>query len=136
MNTILTKLKTSATLWGVIAGIVVGVATLQGADGSLIETISGAVITVVPLTVYIYWKFKLRIAAADTNGDGKISLSEMYTALTSAVSDTTTQVSEIKTAVETVANAVTATTADSATATATDTAAEATTEATTNESST
>ena len=111
MNTIFTKLKTSATLWGVIAGIVVGIATLQGADGSLIETISGAVITVIPLTVYIYGKFKLRIAAADANNDGKVSLSELYTALTAAASDTSTQVAEIKTAVETVASAVTATAA-------------------------
>jgi len=45
MNSILTKLKSSATLWSVIAGIVVGVATLQGANGSSVETVAGAVIT-------------------------------------------------------------------------------------------
>lgn len=94
-NSIISKLKTSATLWGVIAGLVTGIATIMNADENVAQSVSGAVIAVVPLVVYIYSKFKLRIAMADANSDGKISAEELMDTIIGIVGDTKEQTNEV-----------------------------------------
>lgn len=94
-NSIIAKLKTSATLWGVIAGLVTGIATIMNADENVAQSVSGAVIAVVPLVVYIYSKFKLRIAMADANSDGKISAEELMDTIIGIVGDTKEQTNEV-----------------------------------------
>ena len=94
-NSIITKLKTSATLWGVIAGLVTGIATIMNADDSIAKSVSGAIIAVVPLVVYIYSKFKLRIAMADANNDGKISAQELMDTIIGIIGDTKEQTNQV-----------------------------------------
>lgn len=94
-NSIITKLKTSATLWGVIAGLVIGIATIMNADDSIAKSVSGAIIAVVPLVVYIYSKFKLRIAIADANSDGKISAQELMDTIIGIIGDTKEQTNQV-----------------------------------------
>ena len=94
-NSIITKLKTSATLWGVIAGLVTGIATIMNADDSIAKSVSGAIIAVVPLVVYIYSKFKLRIAIADANSDGKISAQELMDTIIGIIGDTKEQTNQV-----------------------------------------
>lgn len=94
-NSIITKLKTSATLWGVIAGLVTGIATIMNADDNIAKSVSGAIIAVVPLVVYIYSKFKLRIAIADANSDGKISAQELMDTIIGIIGDTKEQTNQV-----------------------------------------
>lgn len=94
-NSIISKLKTSATLWGVIAGLVTGIATIMNADENVAQSVSGAIIAVVPLVVYIYSKFKLRIAMADANNDGKISAQELMDTIVGIVGDTKEQTNQV-----------------------------------------
>lgn len=94
-NSIITKLKTSATLWGVIAGLVIGIATIMNADENVAQSVSGAIIAVVPLVVYIYSKFKLRIAIADANSDGKISAQELMDTIIGIIGDTKEQTNQV-----------------------------------------
>ena len=94
-NSIISKLKTSATLWGVIAGLVTGIATIMNADENVAQSVSGAIIAVVPLVVYIYSKFKLRIAMADANNDGKISAQELMDTIIGIVGDTKEQTNQV-----------------------------------------
>ena len=107
MNTIFSKLKTSATLWTVIAGVVVGVAQMMGADGNAVSTIAGAIIVVVPSTAYIISKFCLRIKAADINQDGKVSMTEFANALAAAMKDTQTQADTVKDSIGDIMDALT-----------------------------
>ena len=93
-NSIISKLKTSATLWGVIAGLVTGIATIMNADENVAQSVSGAIIAVVPLVVYIYSKFKLRIAMADANNDGKISAQELMDTIIGIIGDTKEQTNQ------------------------------------------
>ena len=94
-NSIISKLKTSATLWGVIAGLVTGIATIMNADDNVAQSVSGAIIAVVPLVVYIYSKFKLRIAIADANNDGKISAQELMDTIIGIIGDTKEQTNQV-----------------------------------------
>ena len=94
-NSIISKLKTSATLWGVIAGLVTGIATIMNADDNVAQSVSGAIIAVVPLVVYIYSKFKLRIAMADANSDGKISAQELMDTIIGIIGDTKEQTNQV-----------------------------------------
>ena len=94
-NSIISKLKTSATLWGVIAGLVTGIATIMNADENVAQSVSGAIIAVVPLVVYIYSKFKLRIAMADANNDGKISAQELMDTIIGIIGDTKEQTNQV-----------------------------------------
>ena len=94
-NSIISKLKTSATLWGVIAGLVTGIATIMNADENVAQSVSGAIIAVVPLVVYIYSKFKLRIAIADANNDGKISAQELMDTIIGIIGDTKEQTKQV-----------------------------------------
>ena len=94
-NSIISKLKTSATLWGVIAGLITGIATIMNADDNVAQSVSGAVIAVVPLVVYIYSKFKLRIAMADANNDGKVSAQELMDTIVGIVGDTKEQTNQV-----------------------------------------
>ena len=94
-NSIISKLKTSATLWGVIAGLVTGIATIMNADENVAQSVSGAIIAVVPLVVYIYSKFKLRIAIADANNDGKVSAQELMDTIVGIVGDTKEQTNQV-----------------------------------------
>ena len=41
------------------------------------SSIASAIIAIIPASIYIYQKFKLRIASADSNSDGKISVEEL-----------------------------------------------------------
>ena len=94
-NSIISKLRTSATLWGVIAGLVTGIATIMNADENVAQSVSGAIIAVVPLIVYIYSKFKLRIAMADANNDGKISAQELMDTIIGIIGDTKEQTNQV-----------------------------------------
>lgn len=94
-NSIISKLKTSATLWGVIAGLITGIATIMNADDNVAQSVSGAIIAVVPLVVYIYSKFKLRIAMADANNDGKISAQELMDTIIGIIGDTKEQTNQV-----------------------------------------
>ena len=94
-NSIISKLKTSATLWGVIAGLVTGIATIMNADDNVAQSVSGAIIAVVPLVVYIYSKFKLRIAMADANNDGKVSAQELMDTIIGIIGDTKEQTNQV-----------------------------------------
>ena len=94
-NSIIAKLKTSATLWGVIAGLVTGIATIMNADENVAQSVSGAIIAVVPLVVYIYSKFKLRIAMADANNDSKISVQELMDTIIGIIGDTKEQTNQV-----------------------------------------
>lgn len=95
MNTIFGKLKTSATLWSVIGSFVLGVVTLVWGDQSVAMYAATTLMAVVPSAVYIYSKFKLRIALADTNGDGKIDLHELAVALKQAATETSAESQEV-----------------------------------------
>ena len=94
-TSIISKLKTSATLWAVIAGLVTGIATIMNADDNVAQSVSGAIIAVVPLVVYIYSKFKLRIAMADANNDGKISAQELMDTIIGIIGDTKEQTNQV-----------------------------------------
>lgn len=95
MNTILTKLKTSATLWSVVGGFVLGFANiLWGADDTA-ASVSSAILFAVPAASYIVSKFALRIKMADMNNDGTISLQELAAALNLAASETSDEAKEV-----------------------------------------
>lgn len=99
MNSILSKLKTSATLWSVIASFVLGVVTLIWGDQSVAMYAATTLMAVVPSAVYIYSKFKLRISLADVNNDGKIDLHELAAALKQAATETSAESQEVLDAV-------------------------------------
>lgn len=99
MNSIFNKLKTSATLWSVIGSFILGIITFVYGDNSLASYTATTLMAVVPAAVYIYSKFKLRIALADTNNDGKIDLHELAIALTQAANESSTEAQEVLEAV-------------------------------------
>ena len=95
MNSIVSKLKTSATLWSVIGGFVLaGANIIWGAD-STAASISSAIMFSAPAAVYIVSKFALRIKMADVNNDGQISLQELAAALNTAASETSDEAKEV-----------------------------------------
>lgn len=95
MNTMLTKLKTSATLWSVVGGFVLGLANIVWGSDDTAASISSAILFAVPAASYIISKFALRIKMADINADGQISLQELATALSLAASETTDETKEV-----------------------------------------
>lgn len=62
MKTILEKLK-SRKLWAAVAGLVVGVATIFGADAGEISTVAGAVVSLVSVVAYIVTEGRIDAAA-------------------------------------------------------------------------
>ena len=95
MNSIFSKLKTSATLWSVIGGFVLaGVNIVWGADTTA-SSISSAILFAAPAASYIVSKFILRIKLADVNKDGEISLQELAAALNLAVNETSDEAKEV-----------------------------------------
>lgn len=95
MNTILTKLKTSATLWSVVGGFILGLANIVWGDDSSAASVSSAVMFSFPAVTYIVSKFYLRIKMADANKDGKISLQELAAALSLAATETSDEAKEV-----------------------------------------
>lgn len=99
MNTMLTKLKTSATLWSVIGGFILGFANVIWGDDSTAATVASTVCFVAPSVAYIVGKFTLRIKMADVDKNGKIDLQELAAALNLAASETSEEAKEVVDAV-------------------------------------
>lgn len=95
MNSIFSKLKSSATLWSVIGGFVLAVVNIIWGDDSVASSISSAILFALPAAAYIVSKFVLRIKMADVNGDGQISLQELAAALNLAASETSDEAKEV-----------------------------------------
>ena len=95
MNTILTKLKTSATLWSVVGGFVLGLANIAWGADTTASSISSAIMFSAPAVAYIVSKFCLRIKMADANKDGEISLQELAAALNLAARETSDEAKEV-----------------------------------------
>lgn len=62
MKNIIEKLK-SRKLWAAVAGLVVGVATIFGADAGEISTVAGAVVSVFSVVAYIITEGRIDAAA-------------------------------------------------------------------------
>lgn len=62
MKNIAQKLK-SRKLWAAVAGLVVGVATIFGADAGEISTVAGAVVSIVSVVAYIITEGRIDAAA-------------------------------------------------------------------------
>lgn len=62
MNTILRKLS-SRKLWAATVGVLIGIATIFGLDEGVISTVSGAVISVASVVMYIFTEGKIDAAA-------------------------------------------------------------------------
>lgn len=62
MKNIIEKLK-SRKLWAAVAGLVVGVATIFGADAGEISTVAGAVVSLVSVVAYIITEGRIDAAA-------------------------------------------------------------------------
>lgn len=95
MNSIFSKLKSSATLWSVIGGFVLAVVNIVWGDDSTAASISSSIMFAVPAAAYIVSKFVLRIKMADVNGDGEISLQELAAALNIAASETSDEAKDV-----------------------------------------
>lgn len=106
MNTIITKLKTSATLWSVIGAFVLAAVNLIWGSDNTASTIASAIIAIIPASIYIYQKFKLRIASADSNGDGKISVEELATAIKIAFEDSNVELQTVSDTIGTIVDVV------------------------------
>ena len=95
MNTMLTKLKTSATLWSVVGGFILGFANVVWGDDSTAATVASTVCFVAPSVAYIVGKFTLRIKMADVDKNGKIDLQELAAALNLAANETSDEAKEV-----------------------------------------
>lgn len=62
MNNVMKKLS-SRKLWAAAAGLVVGLAMVFGLDEGIITTVSGAVVTVASVIIYIVTEGKVDAAA-------------------------------------------------------------------------
>ena len=102
MNSIFSKLRSSATLWSVIGGFVLAAVNIVWGTDSTAASISSAIMFAIPASSYIISKFVLRIKMADTNNDGQISLQELAAALSIAASETTDDAQAVINAVESV----------------------------------
>lgn len=87
MRTILQKLK-STKLWCAIAGIVIGAAIALGADESIIETVAGAVTSLISLVTYIVTEGRVDAAAV---GKTVQDIQNAVDAITDSNSDESTQ---------------------------------------------
>lgn len=95
MNSMFSKLKSSATLWSVIGGFVLGIANIIWGSDTTASSIASAVLFAAPSVAYIVSKFALRIKLADVNNDGKISLQELAIALNTAASETSDDAQDV-----------------------------------------
>lgn len=95
MNTVCTKLKTSATLWSVIGGFILGIANLIWGADTTASSISSAILFAAPAVTYIAGKYCLRIKMADIDADGKISLQELAIALSIAANETSEEAQQV-----------------------------------------
>lgn len=62
MNSVMKKLS-SRKLWAAVAGLVAGLAMVFGLDEGIITTVSGAVVTVASVIIYIVTEGKVDAAA-------------------------------------------------------------------------
>lgn len=62
MNNVMKKLS-SRKLWAAVAGLVAGLAMVFGLDEGIITTVSGAVVTVASVIIYIVTEGKVDAAA-------------------------------------------------------------------------
>lgn len=104
MNTIFTKLRTSATLWSVVGGFILGFANIVWGADTTASSVSSAIMFSAPAVAYIVSKFYLRIKMADANKDGEISLQELAAALTLAARETSDEAQEVVNAFRDVIN--------------------------------
>jgi len=102
MNTIFTKLKTSATLWSVVGGFILGLANIVWGNDTTASSVSSAIMFSAPAVAYIVSKFYLRIKMADANKDGEISLQELAAALNLAARETSDEAQEVIDAINSV----------------------------------
>lgn len=80
MKNIIEKLK-SRKLWAAVAGLVVGVATIFGADAGEISTVAGAVVSLVSVVAYIITEGRIDAAAV---GDAAGKLQDAIDVVTGA----------------------------------------------------
>lgn len=102
MNSIFSKLKTSATLWSVIGGFVLAAVNIIWGNDTTASSISSAILFAAPAASYIISKFVLRIKMADVNGDGTISLQELANALSIAANETSDDAQKVVDAFESI----------------------------------
>jgi len=106
MNTIITKFKTSATLWTVIGAFALAAVNLIYGNNNTASSIASAIIAIIPASIYIYQKFKLRIVYADSNSDGKISVEELVAAIKIAFEDSDKELKTVSDAIGTIVDAI------------------------------
>ncbi|MFA5655110.1 MAG: EF-hand domain-containing protein [Dysgonamonadaceae bacterium] len=106
MNTIITKFKTSATLWSVVGAFILAMVNLIWGNDNNVSTIASAIIAIIPASIYIYQKFKLRIVFADSNNDGKISVEELAAAIKIAFEESNTELQTASDAIETIIDVI------------------------------
>lgn len=87
--------------------LLAGANLLWGSDSN-ISTIGSIVVGVVPSIIYIVQAFAVKIKAADTNKDGKVTIDEIAAAIKYALADCTDEIKAVGAAVETVVGVVTA----------------------------
>ena len=109
MNTIITKFKTSATLWSVVGAFILAMVNLIWGNDNNVSTIASAIIAIIPASIYIYQKFKLRIVFADSNNDGKISVEELAAAIKIAFEESNTELQTASDAIETIIDVISTT---------------------------
>ena len=95
MNSIFSKLKTSATLWSVIGGFILAIANIVWGEDSAANSISSAIMFAIPAASYIVSKFILRMKLADVNNDGEISVQEFANVLNSVINETSKEGQEV-----------------------------------------
>ena len=106
MNTIITKFKTSATLWSVVGAFILAMVNLIWGNDNNVSTIASAIIAIIPASIYIYQKFKLRIVFADSNNDGKVSVEELAAAIKIAFEESNTELQTASDAIETIIDVI------------------------------
>ena len=106
MNTIITKFKTSATLWTVIGAFALAAVNLIYGSDNTASSIASAIIAIIPASIYIYQKFKLRIVYADSNSDGKISVEELVAAIKIAFEDSDKELKTVSDAIGTIVDII------------------------------
>ncbi|MFA5433207.1 MAG: hypothetical protein WC319_10150, partial [Candidatus Paceibacterota bacterium] len=70
------------------------------------SSIASAFIAIIPASIYIYQKFKLRIASADSNSDGKISVEELAAAIKIAFEDSNAELKTASDAIGTIVDVI------------------------------
>ena len=106
MNTIIAKFKTSATLWTVIGAFALAAVNLIYGSNNTASSIASAIIAIIPASIYIYQKFKLRIVYADSNNDEKISVEELIAAIKIAFEDSDKELKTVSDAIGTIVDII------------------------------